>query len=184
MKLTSLIPLLTLTCALPALAERADRDQPVHLEADRITVDDAGKKHLLEGNVHLRQGTLELRTERLIVTQDKDGFQKGVAIGGSGGLARFRQKREGKDEWIEGEAERIEHDDREMKTQFFGNARLKSGQDEVRGQFIAYDGRTENYQVTGAPAGSPAKGGRVRAIIQPKNRPATPNATPAAPEPR
>lgn len=175
-----LATLLVLPCGI-ALAERADRDKPVNLEADRITVDDVRKVHVLEGNVQLTQGTLLIRTERLTVTQDAEGFQKGVAQGGPGGLASFRQKREAKDEFVEGQSERIEHDGRAEKTEFFGKAYVKSGLDEVRGEYIAYDGKAENYVVTGGNrGGAPAAAGtreRVRAVIQPKNkgggRPAT-----------
>ncbi len=117
-------------CALPAQAEKTDRDQPVNLEADRITVDDAKKLHILEGNVRLSQGTLAIRCEKLVVTQDAQGFQKGLATGGSGGLARFRQKRDGKDEYVDGEAERIVHDSKTGKTEFFQRAYAKSGSDE------------------------------------------------------
>ena len=73
-------------------------------------MDDVKKVQTFDGNVVLTQGTLQIRTKRLVVTQDADGFQKGVATGGANGLARFRQKREGSAEYIEGEAERIEHD--------------------------------------------------------------------------
>lgn len=156
----------------PAAAEKADKDKPVNLEADRITVDDAKKLHILEGNVVLVRGTLVIKTDKLIVTQDAEGFQKGVAYGGAGGLARFRQKREGRDEWVDGEAERIEHDAKTEKTDLFVRAYVKSGMDEVRGQFISYDGRTENYLVTSGPNGTSAaaagKPDRVRAVIQPK----------------
>lgn len=114
------------------------------------------------------RGTLVIRTDKLTVAQDADGFQKGTAYGGAGGLARFRQKREGKEEYVEGEAERIEHDARTEKTEFFGRALVRSGLDEVRGQYISYDGRTENFVVTsGGSAGG--KQERVRAVIQPKN---------------
>lgn len=178
-----------LACCLAAAAhaEKADRDKPVNLEADRITVDDAKKLHILEGNVQLTQGTLVIRTEKLVVSQDADGFQKGIAYGGAGGLARFRQKREGKEEWVDGEAERIEHDGRAEKTELFVRAYVKSGQDEVRGPYISYDGMTENYLVT-----SPAKQGggaagpkeRVRAVIQPKHKgEAKPAASPVEPPP-
>jgi lipopolysaccharide export system protein LptA len=55
--------LLTSLLALqPAFAEKADKDKPVNLEADRITVDDAKKLHILEGNVVLVRGTLVIRT--------------------------------------------------------------------------------------------------------------------------
>lgn len=161
-------------------AERADRDKPVKLEADQVTVDDVKRVHVFEGNVVLTQGTLVIRTAKLVVTQDAEGFQKGVATGGEDGLARFRQKREGVDEYVEGEGERIEYDARAEKAEFFTRAHVKSGVDEVRGNFISYDGLTEKYLVTSAPGakpGSPA--GRVTAIIQPKNaKPAADTAPP------
>ncbi|CAG0998284.1 hypothetical protein RHDC4_02992 [Rhodocyclaceae bacterium] len=120
-----------------------------------------------------------IRTEKLTVSQDADGFQKGTAFGGAGGLARFRQKREGQNEYVDGEAERIEHDARTEKTEFFGRAVVKSGLDEVRGQYISYDGRTENFLVTSG-AGASGKQERVRAVIQPKNSDNRPAAGSAA----
>lgn len=175
--------------AAPARAERADRDQPVNIEANRIVVDDAKKVHVFEGNVVLTQGTLVIRTEKLVVNQDAQGFQKGVAYGGSDGLAHFRQKREAKDEYVDGEAERIEYDAKIEKSELFGRAHITSGLDEVRGQYISYDARTENYLVTGTPGGATPTAGskpeRVKAVIQPKHRdgtakPATETAAPAA----
>jgi lipopolysaccharide export system protein LptA len=165
---------LVLVGPLPAQAERADREKPIHLEADRITVDDIKKLQVLDGNVILTQGTLQIRASRLVVTQDADGFQKGVATGGSNGLARFRQKREGKNDFIEGEGERIEYDARNERSEFFTRAWIKSGQDEIKGHYISYDALTEKYLVTSrdaksstAPGATPA---RVQAIIQPKGR--------------
>lgn len=164
-----------LLISLPSRAEKADRDKPVNLEADRITVDDAKKVHVFEGNVQLTQGTLVIRCEKLVITQDAVGMQSGIATGGPGGLARFRQRREGRDEYVDGEAERIVHDGKTEKTEFFQRARVKSGNDEVRGQYIAYDGKNESYLVTSGPAGTtaasaPGKDTRVRAVIQPKNK--------------
>jgi len=166
-----LLSVLSLLAA-PCRAERADRDKPVNIEANRIAVDEAKKIHVFEGNVQLTQGTLVIRTEKLVVSQDASGFQKGVAYGGADGLARFRQKREGKNEYVDGEAERIEHDARSEKTELFNRAHITSGQDEVRGQYVAYDARTENYVVTGGAPGSTATaaGQRVRAVIQPKSK--------------
>ena len=176
-------PLVALVClALSAAtvhAERADRDKPVNLEATRVTVDDVKRTHIFEGNVVLTQGSLSIRSAKLVVTQDADGFQKGIASGGEGGLARFRQKREGKEEWIDGEGERIEYESRAEKAEFFVRAYVKSGMDEVRGDTIIYDGRTEQYSVNSKPGSNPSsKEGRVTAVIQPKNR-TTPPAAPA-----
>jgi lipopolysaccharide export system protein LptA len=156
----------------PALAERADRDKPMNLEANRITIDDGKKIQTFEGNVQLIQGTIVIHAEKIVVSQDTEGFQRGTALGGGGRLATFRQKREGKEEYIDGEAERIEYYGRANKVELFGHARVKSGLDEVQGQYISYDGNTENYLVSGGPTDS-AKGGkteRVKAVIQPKQQ--------------
>lgn len=170
--------------ATPARAERADRDKPVHLEADRVHLDDVAKVQVFEGRVVLTQGTTQLRTDKLVVTQDADGFHKGVATGGTGGLAYFRQKRDNSDDYVEGEGERIEYDARNDRTQFFQRAWVKSGQDEVKGQYISYDALTEKYVVNNgddrkaAQPGVPP--GRVRAVIQPKSKtPPPPDPTPA-----
>ncbi len=173
-----LVPVLALFSLLAlvapiAHAEKADREKPINLEADSISMDDINKVQILEGNVILTQGTMQILTSKLVVTQDIDGFQKGVATGGANGLARFRQKREGRDEYIEGEAERIVHDARSEKTEFFVRGWVKSGQDEVKGHYISYDALTEQYLVTNAGETKSAKGApqaRVRAIIQPKGK--------------
>ncbi|MGH8634989.1 MAG: lipopolysaccharide transport periplasmic protein LptA, partial [Burkholderiales bacterium] len=132
--------------AAPAAAEKADRDKPVNLEADRVTIDDARQIALFEGNVVLTQGTLQIRGDRMEVRQDKEGFQSGTTWGGP---AHFRQKREGFDEYIEGWAERIEYDGRAEVMRMFNRAQLKRGQDEVRGNYISYDAKSEFFQVTG-----------------------------------
>jgi len=176
--------------ATAAKAEKADRDKPVNIEADRVSVDDVKKIQTFEGRVQLIKGTLIIRAERIVVTQDDDGYQRGIATGTAGALPYFRQKREGLDEYVEGEGERIEHDAKNEKTEFFNRARVKSGLDEVRGQFISYDGRSETYLVTSGPNGTRAKPGsgeRVRAVLQPKNKDAgaaaAAAATPAATAP-
>lgn len=157
--------------AMPAMAERADRNQPVNIEANRVSVDDRNKVHIFEGKVVLTQGTLVIKGEKLVVTQGADGFQSGVATGGENGLASFRQKREGQDIYVEGWAERIEYDSRNERARLFNRAHVKSGGDEVRGHYIEYDALSENYLVTNEPG--PAReaassDGRVRAVIQPK----------------
>ena len=74
-----------------AHAEKADRDKPVNIEADRVEVDDKKQEAVFEGNVVLTQGTLMLKADRIVVNQGDNGFQSGVAYGNP---AYFRQKRE------------------------------------------------------------------------------------------
>jgi lipopolysaccharide export system protein LptA len=152
-----------------ALAERADRDKPVNLEAYRVTIDDAKQIAVFEGNVVLTQGTLLIRGDRMEVRQDKEGFRSGTTWGKP---AYFRQKREGYDEYIEGWAERLEYDGRAETMQMFNRALLRRGQDEVRGHYISYDAKSEFYRVLGGSAAADPNNpqGRVRAVIQPKSK--------------
>lgn len=177
-----IIRLATLSLCLLAtqnvLAERADRDKPMQLEANRISIDDANKTQTLEGDVLITKGTMTLRAERVVISEDKYGFQKGSATGGKGGLARFRQKREGSTEYVEGEAERIEYNSNSEVAELFHRAWVKTGEDQVKGDYIWYDAISEKYLVTGGDNRNPqAAPGRVRAIIQPKNKGTDPTQT-------
>lgn len=167
----TLAALLLAACAGTAVAERADRDKPIQLEAQKVTVDDAKKTQVLEGEVVLTQGTLVIQADRVIVVEDQYGFQKGTAFSGKGGLARFRQKKEGKDEYIEGEAERIEYNTRNDVAELFHRAWVKSGEDQMKGDYIWYDSISEKFLVTAGESRDPkAPPPRVRAVIQPKNK--------------
>ncbi len=162
---------LCLLAASSAFAEKADRDKPMQLEANRVSIDDAKKIQILEGDVVIIKGTMMLKADRVVVTEDQYGFQKGTAFGGKSGLARFRQKREGREEYTEGEAERIEYNTNSEIAEFFHRAWVKSGEDQVRGDYIWYDAVSEKYLVTAGetrdPKGPPP---RVRAVLQPKSK--------------
>lgn len=149
-------------------AENADRDKPIHLESDRVVIDDVMQTSVFEGNVELTQGTLKIQAEKIVLTQDKEGNKHCTA---TGNLASFRQKHEGSEEYMEGYGKRIEYDTRAEKVDFFGQARVKRAQDDVQGDHIAYSTRTEVFQVSGDPdnINDPNKG-RVHAVIQPKNK--------------
>ncbi len=156
--------------AFSAKAEKADREKPTQVEANRMTSDEARRVSIFEGNVLLTKGTITVRAERVVVRQDADGFQYASA---SGAPVRFRQKGDavGGQEgvWIDGEALRVEIDEKNERIELYDNARITRDQDEVRGNYILYDQRSEFFSVSsakGAPASAP--GERVRAVIQPK----------------
>lgn len=167
-------------CAATCHAERADRDKPMHLEANRVNIDDANQISTFEGNVQITQGTMVIRGDKIVVTQDKEGFTRSTATGQP---ASFRQKREGLDEYAEGFGETIHYDARNETVDLLVKARVKREQDEVSGEHITYNSKTEIFQVHGTlgrqgePAGVQSKG-RVHAVIQPKKSTV---ATPAEP---
>ena len=146
----------------PAQAEKADKTKPVNVEANSVRVEDAKKTAVYEGHVVLTQGTLMITADRIDVQQDDQGFSSGDAIGKP---VYFRQKMDGREEFAEGWAERIQYDGRSDKLRLSGQARLKRGEDELRGTLITYDAKSEYYQAQGSSDGVR---GRVRAVILPK----------------
>jgi lipopolysaccharide export system protein LptA len=153
-----------------AFAEKADRNKPVNLEADTVTLDDIRKVSVYQGNVILSQGTLMLRADHVQVTQNADGLDK---LSATGRPVAFRQKIDGRDEFIEGFADRIEFDSVNSQLELIGQARLRRNGDELRGEQISYNANTEFYKVVGQ-AGARTPAGRVRAVIRPKSGTAQP----------
>lgn len=168
----------------PAQAEKADRLKPLNVEADQPSNIDLLKRVVVfNGNVVVTKGTLAIRAARVEVRETSDGYQAAVATGTPGKLATFRQKRDGVDEFIEGQAERLEYDSKADTVRFVNAAvvrRLRGGvvADEVTGSVVSYDNTTEVFSVSGGIAaitpGNPS--GRVRAVLTPRE------GTPAAAE--
>ncbi len=183
MKLYLTLYFLLFFSSFEAVAERADRNKPIHLEADRATVEDINRRDstrvsVFTGNVILTQGTMRINADKMILKEDINGFRYATAIGN---LVKFRQKRDGIDEYIEGWSRRVEYDSKQDKIELFKNARLKRGEDEVNGDYISYNMNTEFFQVNGRNERNTVKDAdsRVRIIIQPKNQSSESNSGPA-----
>ena len=174
------------------------KEKPAIITADHNSGDDLNQVHVYTGDVVLTKGTIILRADQLTVKQDPEGYSFGVAIATQPGkLAYFKQKREGADEYIEGQAERIEYDEKADTIRLFNHAivkRLVAGRDadESHGDRIDYNTRTEIYDVQsngkGAEGSLATKPVRTLTILQPKIRPgssvpAAPGAVPPAPVP-
>ena len=168
--------------SLAALAESADRNQPIELEADTVTVNDAKKISTYSGNVILTQGSLVIHADKLIVREDEQGFQHSTSTGNP---STFKQKREGKNEYMEGSAQRIEYDGRMDKVQLYTRAWVKRAGDIVHGDYISYDANAEYAEVLGGikSESGGSSSGRVKAIIQPKNKQVQPAVAPKSEAP-
>jgi len=160
-----------------SLAEKADMTKPTNIEANQMAYDDVKQINTFTGDVVLTRGTLILKAERMVVTQDPAGYQYATVYAKRGEKATFRQKRDGGPNlWIEGEAaDRIEYDTKSEVAKFYVNAKIRllegaSPTDEVEGEFISYDSKQEFYSVNNTPSStSKAGAGRIKAIIQPRN---------------
>ena len=180
-----------------AHAEKADSAKPMNIEADALRHDELQQTSVFTGNVVMTKGTIVLRGTQLDVRQDAEGFQYGVVKAEPGKRAFFRQKRDTEpgqpDEFIEGEGEVIEYDGKADIVKFIRRGemrRYRGGQlsDQVTGSVIVYNNITDVYTVDGQktsgglPSSSVGQGGRVRAIMAPKD--GTPGAQPKPAQPK
>lgn len=173
--------------ACAAWAEKADSNKPTEIKYETLDIDDVAQTRTLTGNVVLTRGTLVMMSEKAVVKEDPEGYMSVTLTAAPAKLATFRQKRDGgPDLWVEGQAERIEYDERNELVKLFANARIrqldgKALSNEIDGEFVSYDSRKEVYAVRNDPSGvnKPGKG-RGTLIIAPRRKAAT---APGAPAP-
>lgn len=167
---------------LAAMAERADRDKPTHIEADNLVHDDLKQVSIFTGRAVLTKGTLVLRGTRIEIREDAQGYQQGLVLPEPGRRAFFRQKREGVNEYIEAEGQRIEYDGQLDRVTIIDQAEVRRFRgavlaDQMNGQRIVYENLSDVFTIDGQRPGAPSAGGRVRATLVPKERsPETPGA--------
>ena len=138
-------------------------------------------------------GTVVLRGAQLDVRQDAEGYQFGTVTAAAGKRAFFRQKRDTlpgqPDEYVEGEAEVIEYDGKADNVKLIRRGELRRYRgtalsDEITGAVIVYNNLTDVFTVDGqarAPGSTGGtSGGRVRAVLAPKEQPPAAPAAPAA----
>lgn len=176
---------LTLLLSTGAWAERADAQKQLSINADSADTDQVSGDYIAIGNVVIERGTMVVKSDRAQVKEAPDGFHFFVLTAAPGKLASFRQKRDGgPDLWEEGQAERIEYDERADVIKLFSKAVIreldgKKVTSEAHGEFLSYNNRTEvaNLRNNASGADKPG-GGRGSITLQPR-RPAA--GTPAAP---
>ena len=187
LKFITLLFTLAAIAAQSAFAEKADKDKPMNVEADSLKHDDQKQLTIFTGKVLMTKGTLVLRAARMEVKQDKQGNQVATLSAEPGERVFFRQKREGLEEFTDGEAETVVYN-RQADTLTLTNRaelRLLRGTvvaDRIQGQQIVVNNTTEVFTVDGKPnanvnANANASSGnqRVKATITP--RPKTPEAS-------
>lgn len=169
--------MLQLTTLPTAHAEKADSDKPTNVASDQLTYDDLKQITIATGNVVLARGTLLMKGARVVVSVDPSGYQFATLYAPENSVATFRQKRDGgSDLWIDGHAKRIEYDEKTEIIKLYADAQMRRLEgskptDEINGEFISYDSRSEFYSVNNTANGTSQPGaGRIKAIIQPREK--------------
>lgn len=161
-----------------AYAVESDSALPTKIEADQMVYDNARQTKTFTGNVILTRGTLLIKAGKVVLVTTPSGYEEATLYAAPGKLASLRQQRDGgPDLWIEGEAERIEYDERTEIAKLYTRAHMRrlDGQkvtDEISGAFITYDSSREIYSANNSTPDATSPGGkRVTAIIQPRVNP-------------
>ncbi len=159
---------LLLCLPLLAMALDSDREQPIHLESDKASIDELQGVNIFTGNVHLRQGPMNLRGE-LMTVYLADGSIERAEIDGS--PATFVQRPEGKDQDMHASALRMEYYAADERIVLLGQARVwdEEGNDFRSDRIVYHVGKN-----TVNAGGSTETGGRVHITLPPKPAPQAP----------
>lgn len=159
------VVLLLLLAILPVAAWglAADRDQPIHIEADSASLDEKTGISVYRGNVQLTQGTLKLQGETMTVHSSGGQVSKIVL---SGNPASFVQRPDENDANLNAEAGIMEYyaDDERIILLKAAHVWQDDGK-EFRSDKIIYDISSNRIN-----AGDSDSGDRVHIILQPKKQ--------------
>jgi lipopolysaccharide export system protein LptA len=118
-----------------------------------------------------------MRGSRIEIREDPDGYQSGVILPEPNKRAFFRQKREGVDEFMEGEGLRIEFDGRADKIKLIKDAEARRYRgavvtDQMTGDLIIYDNLADVLSIDGqmTKGTGNAGAGRVKAVLAPRSK--------------
>ena len=158
-----------------ASAEKADSLLEAKYSAGYIIYD--GKKNVttMTGHIELTRGTLIVQADHGVVSEGGEKSRNFVLYGAAGGQVFFRQKRDGgADLWLEGNADRVEYDEKTELVKFITKARVrylegKRVTQEQAGEFLSYDSLNDVFIATNSSSGKYVPGaGRVTLTIEPK----------------
>ncbi len=144
------------------LALEIDREKPVHISADKVTIDEKSGLSSYMGNVKIEQGSMLLTGEKVTVYQP-DGKLDKIIVDGT--PARFKQLSDKNNQEISASAIKLIYHTISEKLILTGEASLRQGQNSFSGHVIEYD--TRNSTVTANTDND--KKQRVNAVITPKS---------------
>ncbi len=149
----------------------SDRDQPIHIKADRITVNEKQGVSFYKGNVQVTQGSLRVNGDEVTVFLQSDALSKVIVIGNP---ATLIQQPDHRQEPVNAKATRMEYDAKREIVHLLENAEVQQGPNSFAGNYIEYD--TRNSMVSARKGDTDDS--RVHVIITPPENEAEKGTTP------
>jgi lipopolysaccharide export system protein LptA len=155
---------LLLTVWLQGYALESDKDQPMHLEADSLSVDEASGVVLYEGSVEITQGSLQIWADRLWIHRHQGKTEKIIS---EGSPVRFRQLPDKGGEEVRGQARRVEIHAQRDELLLIDDALFEQGSNHFSSDRIIYNREKAMVRAGGSAQGKQ----RVQVVIEPKKQP-------------
>jgi lipopolysaccharide export system protein LptA len=158
-----------------ALANKADQDKPLVINADKVDVDDVKQSYQLSGDVLLIKGSMIAKGDKGSILVDPQGYQSIDLKGKLESPATMRQRREGlADEFMQGIGRDVFYDDKKEQVILTGNATIKrllnmQMLDQLQGWQIEYEDIKESYKVRSQKVDTKAQP-QSRAILAPRKK--------------
>lgn len=162
------------------LALTSDRDQPIHIEADHVQIDDVSGTSIYTGNVVYTQGTIRLEADTVWLYYKHEARERKIdRLEAEGNPAHFRQMLDGQDGEVRAESLHMEYHTEPSHLTLTRNAHVWRANTEFSGEVIDYDGVQDRVSAASAANG----GRRVQVTIQPQQQGKAGGGQGAAPAP-
>ncbi|MBR7780884.1 lipopolysaccharide transport periplasmic protein LptA [Undibacterium luofuense] len=175
--LRCLLPVSMMLLTLSSHAEKGDKYKEIVATAGNSRADlKKNVLHLTQG-VEISQGSLVIKANNAVMSELSDGSTQYLLNGVSGTKMQFRQKMDGGNRWIEGEAEKATFNSTSGMVILTGDARVRnldSGKvtQEQNGEYLSYDTVNEVFVSANSTSGQhDASKPKVRIVIQSKLTP-------------
>ena len=164
-----LLPLLLIFLLVPleCMALSTDKDKPMTIEADAVEIDDKKGLTVYRGNVDVRQGTMHVTGETLVIEKVK-GDVKVVTVVGK--PATYRQRPDDKPTDVTAKARKLQVYPQRDLVRLERDARVTQEGNVYTGNIIEYDNKRDVIKMKGnigATDTGKKKKGRIRMTIQP-----------------
>lgn len=139
------------------LALPEDQSKPIEILSDAVTFNEKEGKSIYTGNVIYRQGTIELKADKVIMYNGDNGIQRLTATGLP---ATYKEVPKPNEAPFKATANTIQYDAKKDHITLIKNARIEQRDESFSAPKISYD--LTNRTIS-------SRGGRTRIVINPEN---------------
>lgn len=139
---------LLLAASLPALALKSDTTQEIHITSATQSVDMQKNIITFKGNVAIKQGSINITADRVIVTRPNEN-QNSEIIEAFGNPVRFSQMQDN-GKLVKGHSQKLRYDLKLERLTLIGNASLEQQGSSVQSNEIIYLVKEQRMEASGS----------------------------------